>query len=200
VSDAAYREVMRLRPWSWPSLLVVASLAGCGGGGDDHADAGRDLSVYGNDLAFEPSDAGLADFSGLDTVGICTLIANEAKSVAAVTGQGTLPVPMGGTLVDGLYFLTALQRYPNSTLTDTTLRRTARLSGGGTMFEDVIDVSGTGETRSAYAITLPGTQINLSSLPCDQPDVTVTYGYTVSGRNLVFIDSGQQVTYTFEQQ
>jgi hypothetical protein len=144
--------------------------------------------------------AGLADFSGLDTTGICTFIANEAKSVAAVTGQGALPVPMGGTLVDGLYFLTALQRYPNSTLADTTLRRTARLSGGGTLFEDVIDVSGAGETRSAYAITLPGTQINLSSLPCDQPDVVVTYGYTVSGRNLVFIDSGQQVTYTFQQQ
>jgi hypothetical protein len=177
--------------------LLVACFVACRGGSEEKlGDAGLDLSIYG-DLAFEPIDAGLADFSGLDTIGLCTLISNDAKSVAAVTGQGTLPTAMGGTLADGLYFLTALQRYPGSTFPNTTLRRTARISGGGTTFEDVIDVSGS-ETRTAYAITLPGTQISLSSLPCDEPNVVMTYGYTVSGRSLVFIDSEQQTTYTFE--
>ena len=77
------------------------------------------------------STAGGASGAAGGTVG-CPTFANDGTAVPEVRGEGTMPTPAGGTIVDGTYHLTKWEIYPPGSV-DAYMRFETWVVAGGTL-------------------------------------------------------------------
>lgn len=117
------------------------------GGAEATADTSTPPSDSGTDTA-QPADAGVdsaacAAYTGAlpnDAGAQCHDVASGAPSVLVTVDPGTLPVGTGGTLGDGLYYLTEARIYPGSPIPNTTTVKYAVLIAGDMSY--VVDDNG----------------------------------------------------------
>jgi hypothetical protein len=89
--------------------VCACSSSSSNSGSDAGADGspGGDASAQNDASADSGSDVSTGDGSS----GACNTIANETATISEEVIVGTPPTPIGGTIVDGLYFLTHVQTY-----------------------------------------------------------------------------------------
>jgi hypothetical protein len=170
-----------------------AASADAGDAGPVAAEASSDASSDGpNDTGASIVDADLPDVSFYDAGdgGLCNSLANGAVQVQPTRVVGTLPVGTGGTVEQGLYYLTAVQEYVSADSgvdasgTTGPLRETVELiSEGGNTF------------RGAVALEVNGGQGSFNA--------SVTETYASNTADLTFTCNAPQagptnITYTFD--
>ncbi len=84
-------------------------------------------SAPGQDAA--TADAADAADANTDSGLVCGAVTNTAPVITDTTSVSTVPVGTGGTIVDGVYFLTATTNYLTSTITTKTHTYTANIVG-----------------------------------------------------------------------
>ncbi|MFO0664843.1 MAG: hypothetical protein U0174_12880 [Polyangiaceae bacterium] len=139
------------------TMVALASVAACSSsttpgsdaGTNPTEDAGTEVPDTGTDANTQPTDAG-ADaptncpaYSGKlpgDAGDQCHDLVSNAPSVPVTVDNGTLPTGTGGTLGDGLYYLTEVRIYPGSPVPQNTVLKYAMLVAGDTNY--IVDDNG----------------------------------------------------------
>ena len=162
-------------------------------------------------LAFAMAGAGCGDNKGSNGVGViggaggntpsgtggagCSSVVNRGETITQVQGTGTLPVPLGGTILDGTYVLTKNEAYPPVTVSvpfhsSQTLEITGPVMDVALMSDDVP----TG-LRGSANLNTSGTEAMITWL-CGGSG-TFTQGYTATATELILISlPGTVQTYT----
>jgi hypothetical protein len=111
----------------------------------------------------------------------CGTVADTATPVPETQRTGSTPAPMGGTVADGTYHLTAWNVYPPAT-TDSDMHSTTLRIAGGT-FEVVVDGSARQSgTVSTAGVVLTFTPSCPSSSPANKP-----YSATATSLSLITV-------------
>jgi hypothetical protein len=172
-------------PPTHPAAAVVTGTppitGGSGGGGDGGTDSG---------------EAGAAD------AGVCTDLPNTGILVDRTGVQGDPPTSTGGTIVDGIYDLTALNVYVGvsgvSGPTGITAKASLRIAAG--KIDQVIELGGNGKTatttatRSAYAAS--GASFAETQL-CPATGAGGQLQFTAADPLLVLTDLSTKEAFTF---
>jgi hypothetical protein len=146
---------------SWFAPLVVLSLAlGCGSSGSTSPDAtgaaGNGAAGSGAAGSDGTAGTGSAGSGAAGTASACNAIVNSAPAVhpEAAGGPGMAsPIPAGGTIVDGTYFLTKYENYKGAAST-ATYHTVLVFQGATIQLEQTLDAD---ETRATLSLMATGT-------------------------------------------
>jgi hypothetical protein len=193
--------------------LAAGSFIGCSssssssgpGAGDAGRDAAATTDTGASDDAGTPADTGSAADTGtpqmLDDAG-CIALVNEAPLVQQMNVAGDPPTPMGGTVVDGTYFITAASVYGSDAgvgPTGNNFQNMSVVSGGGTLYALVAGV-GNGASMSNGTIATSGANITLTQT-CPSNDVLAFNRFDATGTTLTVYTSTPPVSaLTFTKQ
>lgn len=139
-----------------------------------------------------PTDGGTTPEAGADTgtpAGMCNTLDNGAPLVSEVAGVGAKPVPAGGAIVDGTYFLTKHEVFAPSTPDANTRKRTIKLSG--TTFETHENDTGKPEKRLCGTFTTSGT--NITFTVTSPMSMVATIPYTATATTYVTFSTDDDV-------
>jgi hypothetical protein len=174
-----------------------------GNGGADASNGGADTSNGGADTSNGGADtsAGGADTSAGGTPVVvdpnaCNDIPIDAPAVAASAGVGQKPIPAGGTIVDGKYYLTAHEAYgvdPNPA----NYRTVIVISGAKLQLAQIKD--GT-ESRVTFDVTTTTADKRFhAATTCPGPGQSLAYDYyTATSDSLLLFDDEKVVTLTLQ--
>jgi hypothetical protein len=123
--------------------------------------------------------------AGVDAGNGCNALVNGAPSVSKVSNAGPPPTMTGGTLMDGTWFLTSMDRYNNST-GSSTHRETWVFSGSNVQIATFKSTDGIQKNYSATYST-SGNQVTLS-VTCPMT-ATLVSAFTASATTLQVINS-----------
>lgn len=156
------------------SGVCAAMLAGC------PSPAGPDVSDASSDVT---TDTGIV---------ACNAVPVTAPPVTGTAGTGTQPVPMGGTIADGTYFLTAHQTYGSAP--SATTYRTVLVFAGSRL--DLAQTrNGGADERATLTVTTSGIQFQTHST-CP-PGQSLSYdSYTATPTQITLFDVPRVVTLT----
>ena len=176
---------------SWLAAAVVsAALApGCGSNSPTTGPSGTGgINIVGNGGAGATGGAGASDCPAIDNVG---------DTITEEQASGALPVPMGGTIVDGTYVLTNSQAYPPVTADPPAhTKETIRITGTVLDVAVISDDFPSGFTARAN-FGASGTEISLVYLCGPGAGASFTVGYTATPTELDLIsDPGSVSTFT----
>ncbi len=119
--------------------------------------------------------------SGGDAGPACNSVTNGATTVSINNVPAAVPAPMGGTLVDGTYYLTQASVYTGaggaSGSTGATLQASTVLSGG--TYQYVQNQNGKGDSATSGTYTTSGTSITVEQT-CPLPSAVPYSGYTAT--------------------
>lgn len=111
----------------------------------------------------------------------CGTVADTASPVPETQRTGSPPAPMGGTLTDGTYHLTAWNVYPPATADSEMHSTTLRISLG--TFEVVVD----GSTRESGSVSTAGVVVTFTpSCPTASP-ASKPYSATATTLSLITV-------------
>lgn len=141
------------------------------------------------------TDAGPTADAG--PMGACNAVVNGASMVSKTTNAGPTPTMTGGTIVDGTYFLTHMDRYNGST-GSSVHQETWGFSGGNVQIVTLKDTDGTtlhysgtyatADTTMTLNVTCPGVQ-------------SLSGAYTATATQLVLVNADDaNETHTFTKQ
>lgn len=182
---------MYIVPRSWVFALVVgASGASACSSTVAGSDAGADGAVTSPD-ASAPVDASAGD-SAPPPGGACNAVPITAPPVTGVSETATRPIPAGGTIADGTYFLTAHQTFGAPTAGVT--YRAVMVFKGSTI-ELAQTRNGGAEERATLTLTTTGTKF-AAKTTCP-PGSSLSYdSYTATGTTLMLFDDAKVATLT----
>src|SRR5262245_55353895 len=142
-----------------------------------------------------PPDSGVMGLGGLGGAGAtggaggtgCSAIENVGETITQEQASGTLPTPMGGTVLDGTYVLTRSEAYPPVTANPPAhTKETIQIAG------TVMDIAVTSDdfpsgfnARANFGAS--GTEMSLLNLCGPGSGSSFMVGYTATATELVLI-------------
>lgn len=184
---------MYIVPRSWVFALVVGAFgASACSSSVAVADAGVDGGAVTSPDASSPVDASPGADSAPPPAGGCNAVALTAPPVTGVSETSAQPVPAGGTIADGTYFLTAHQTFgaPSAGVT----YRAVMVFKGSTI-ELAQTRNGGAEERATLTLTTTGTKF-AAKTTCP-PGQSLSYDfYTATGTTLMLFDNEKVATLT----
>ena len=187
------------------SVSVSVVPAGCSsssaGPGGVTADAGHDQGTQAQDTGSNPGACpARPDLAAAAPT--CSNVVNSAVAIPFTAATGTVPVPAGGTIQDGLYESTRTEAYGGAA--GGGRRITFVITGGATRMlwvGEVLNAGGTAVTtqfRADTAISVSGTSINFTAtcVSTTPSPIPAALDFTVSGQTLVLSLGNAVTTYT----
>ena len=167
-----------------------AAIGGAGGAGTGGAGAGG-----------SGTGAGGSSSVGGGGAAACNTLPNGAPTVDVIAIDQPLPSGMGGTIEDGVYYLTDLAYYTGTGgqtgPTGTKFQSTMSVQAGTFEFVEVItDDKGTNEGRDTGTFTTQGKGGLMVAYSCPDEMMDLTMQYTASSTSLVLLFSGNGWTYS----
>jgi hypothetical protein len=164
------------------AALLAFALAGPGCGDN----AGNGVGVIGGAGGNTPSGTGGAG---------CSNIKNVGDTIPQVQATGTLPEPLGGTILDGTYVLTKNEAYPPVTVSIPFHSSQTLEIAGAVMDVALVSDDVPSEVKGSANLNTSGTEATITWL-CGGSG-TFDQGYTATATELVLISlPGTVQTYT----
>jgi hypothetical protein len=117
----------------------------------------------------------------------CNTLVNTGSDVTLMAATGTLPVGVGGILVDGIYHLTKMAYYPGSSMAGAVLTQKATWLACGGPIQYVAFHSVKGEIRKSGTLSFVGIVPTLNWTCDTDTAANVPYtSYTANSRTLAF--------------
>jgi hypothetical protein len=142
-------------------------------------------------------DGGAAEDGGEAGTGdggaACNTLANTAPTIVSENITGTAPVPAGGTIAEGTYYLLSVKNY-GAAIPDTSFKDTLAFSNG-TQYDVSFMEEGVAEpTRESAIFTAAGTTFT-RSFTCPKGETRVRQ-YTATDKTFTLFSSGVVFLYT----
>jgi hypothetical protein len=123
----------------------------------------------------------------------CNDLVDDTPTVAAMTVAEAAPSPMGGTIADGMYALTAMTAYagPGGSTGDLGITASVVMTIAGATMQQAGQINGQ-EKRYTSTFTTSGTTV-MTMDTCPAPN-TDTHSYTATSTALTVIDTASGYT------
>jgi hypothetical protein len=132
---------------------------------------------------------------------VCTTLANTAPAVPMTTGDDTVATGVGGSVLAGTYYLTAVLRTPSSILPQMTFRQTLRISDN--TIESVSQDNDQPANNEVTTFTTDGSSIVFTGICSTRADSggSLQYdSYTADASHLILYGVTIGITVTFTRQ
>lgn len=167
--------------------LATMAVAACSSDATTSTPAGSDAATA--DGGGGTPETGTVPEGGADTSttpdadagGACNAVVNGAAVVGEVAGAGAKPVPAGGTIVDGTYFLTKHEVFAPGTPDANTRKRTIVFAGNTFQTHE----NDTGQAQKQYTGTYTTSGSNLTLTVTCPISATVVIPYTATATTYV---------------
>jgi hypothetical protein len=128
----------------------VDASAGGGTGGASGGTGGSDAGSADAGAGGSAGDAGTAGAGGAAGAAACNAVAISAPMVHPALGVGIAPLPTGGTIVDGTYFLTKYESFKGDAATTSTYQVVLVIAGSQIQLAQIVNAE---ETRATLTLT-----------------------------------------------
>lgn len=133
------------------------------------------------------SSGGAAGAGGNATA--CNSLALDGPRVVPVAATGALPTPMGGTIADGRWVMSAYEYYMSTVINP--MHATYEIRGGDVQYafqEETMPL-----TTATFTMAIDGTQVT-KTRTCPGP-ATQMNGFTATPTEIVFIDPARRAVW-----
>ncbi len=130
----------------------------------------------------------------------CNTVVNDAPQINAQASGAAAPAAVGGTVLDGTYFLTSVVAYTGSPIqAGFTFKSTMVVTGAAAEISS--ENTGDDPDTETFVLTPVGTDPNVARSCHTKDEPLADYsGYTVNGNNLTFYVSTYNVALTYTKQ